>query len=175
MSSDSWSHLEQTALASTHLSLLLSKHDPYDISNFKASYLLHFNILESVSLSISLPELGLTPVTMELHYLDDVRMVKLPVSLEMHVMHLLKYLEANKDLPLRMSGIQVHADIDALYAIHTRIRPHFGIAFCAKSGTIKAVFPSSTEVELHAANEASSDRAMHFQEPVCMYEDNLTY
>ena len=116
------------------------------------------------------------PVTMELCYLDDVRMVKLPVSLEMHVMHLLKYLEANKDLPLRISGIQVHADIDALYAIHTRIRPHFGIAFCAKSGTIRAVCPSSTEVELYAANEASSDRssyrAMHFQEPVCVHEDS---
>ena len=90
------------------------------------------------------------------------------VALERHVKQLLNYLDSTKDLSLKIcpTELQLHAYIDASYAIHPGSRSHYGIALClrsqgfafhAKSGAIKVVCRSSTEAELHAANEASSD------------------
>ena len=142
---------------------------------------------------------------MELRYLDDVRpdikfatafltqnMSKPSVALQKHVKHLLNYLDSTKDLCLRIapSDLQIYAYIDASYAIHPGSRSHYGVALClgaqgyafhCKSGTIKVVCRSSTESELHAANDASSDtlhaidllEELHIpQEPVVFYEDN---
>ena len=104
---------------------LLSKRDPKDCSTSKSSYPLHLNAL-CLSTRVSPPSL--------LRYLDDVRpdikfaTTSPKVALFKHVKRLLNYLEASKDLC--HSDLQVHAYIDASYAIHTGSNSHYGIALC---------------------------------------------
>lgn len=188
-----------------YIEKLVAKRDPKDAPASKAQYPLHLNALESAATSISLPEHALTPMIMELRYLDDVRpdikfatafltqnMSKPTVTLERHAKQLLSYLEGTKDLSIRIapSDLKLQVYIDASYAIHEGSKSHYGLAVClgtqgyafhAKSGSIKVVCRSSTEAELHAANEASSD-ALHAidllqelripQGPVVFFEDN---
>ena len=188
-----------------YIEKLIAKEDPKDISSTATLYPLHLNALESLSNSVSLPEHALTPAIMELRYLDDVRpdikfatafltqnMSKPTVALARHVKHLLNYLATTKDTSLRIcpTDLQLHAYIDASYAIHPGSKSHYGIALClgsqgyafhAKSSSIKVVCRSSTEAELHAANEASSD-ILHTvdllqelritQDAVPIFEDN---
>ena len=122
----------------------------------------------------------------------DRKMSKPTVPLARHFKHLLNYLATTKDTSLRIcpTDLQLHAYIDASYAIHPGSKSHYGIALClgsqgyafrAKSSSIKVVCRSSTEAELHAANEASSD-ILHTvdllqelritQDAVPIFEDN---
>ena len=119
-------------------------------------------------------------------------MSKPTVALARHVKQLLNYLASTKDTSLHIcaSDLQLHAYIDASYAIHPGSKSHYGIALClgsqgyafhAKSAAIKVVCRSSTEAELHAANAASSD-ILHTvdllqelritQDAVPIFEDN---
>ncbi len=189
-----------------YIEKLLAKRSTDSTPTTASSYPLHLNAMTSMtSSSVSLPAHALTSPIMELRYLDDVRpdikfatsfltmsMSSPTVSLKKHMDGLLSYLEKTKDCSIRIapSDDRLHAYVDASYAIHTGSRSHYGIAvtfgsqgyaFHAKSGAIKVVCRSSTEAELHAANEASSDvlhaidlltELRHPQPAVPFYEDN---
>lgn len=84
----------------------------------------------------------------------------------------------------------MHAYVDASYAIHPHRLPHYGLAICLgdaryalhfESSPIKTACQSSTEAEIYAANEVSSDALHavdllteigHPQKTVVYYGDN---
>ena len=131
--------------------------------------------------SLSLPEHSITSPIMEVRYLDDVRpdikfatsflamrMSKPTIALKKQADYLLNYLGSSNDLSIRIapSNYQLHAYVDASYVIHPDSLPHYGLAIClgdtdyafhSKFSSIKTVCRSSTEAEIHAANEACSD------------------
>ena len=118
---------------------------------------------------------------MEMRYLDDVRpdikfatsfltmrMSKPTIALKKQADYLLNYLGSSNNLSIRIapSNDQIHAYVDASYAIHPDSLSHYGLAIClgdtgyafhSKSSPIKTLCRSSTEAEIHAANEACSD------------------
>ena len=189
-----------------YIDKLHSKRDPADIPRAKVIYPLSLNAVQSTPVaSISLPPHSLSSEIMELRYLDDVRpdikfatshltmnMSAPTVSLANNSKQLLSYLHGTQNLSIRICPTtdQIRAYVDASYAIHSGSRSHYGVALClgeqgycfhAKSGAIKVVCRSSTEAELHAANEACSDvlhsvdlltELGHPQGPVPFYEDN---
>ena len=130
---------------------------------------------------VSLPEYSLSSKIMEIRYLDDVRPdIKFTVSLLTMNMHkpttehdqladrVLGYLKRTSDYRMRFSpeNLQLHAYVDASYAIHPDCRSHQGAIirlgstsapFHAKSSVIKNVVRSSTEAEIFAANDLVSD------------------
>ena len=117
---------------------------------------------------------------MEMCYLDDVRpdikfatsfltmlMSKPTIALKKQTDYLLNYLGSSNDLSIRIapSNDQLHAYVDASYAIHPDSLSQYGFAIClgdtgyafhSKSSPIKTVCRSSTEAEIHAANEPCS-------------------
>lgn len=190
---------------SGYIRKLLAKRNPEDIPKSKANYPMSLNAGQQHATSISLPEHSLTSDIMAIRYLDDVRpeikfatsflthnMSKPTVALRKHINHLLSYLDATQDMSLiiKPSNLNLQVYIDASYAIHPESRSHYGIAVClgeqgyafhCKSSAIKVVCRSSTEAEIHAANEVSSDvlhaidlltELKHLQDPVPFYEDN---
>ena len=190
-----------------YIDKLHSKRDPADIPRAKVIYPLALNAIQPMpTASIALPPHSLSSEIMELRYVDDVRpdikfatshltmnMSKPSTSLAKDSKHLLSYLHGTKQLSIRIcpSTDQIRAYVDASYAIHPGSRSHYGVALClgeqgycfhAKSSAIKVVCRSSTEAELHAANEACSDvlhaidlltELGHPQGPVPFYEDNM--
>ena len=189
-----------------YIDKLHSKRDPADIPRAKVSYPLTLNCIQPTATApISLPPHSLSSEIMELRYLDDVRpdikfatshltmnMSSPTVSLAKDSKQLLSYLHGTQNLSIRICPTtdQIRAYVDASYAIHPGSRSHYGVALClgeqgycfhAKSSAIKVVCRSSTEAELHAANEACSDvlhavdlltELGHPQGPVPFYEDN---
>ena len=172
--------------------------------NAKNQFPMRLNALVS-NPGATLPEHAITSPIMELRYLDDVRPdVKFATSfltmnmsqptelLERQVGHLLDYLTVTNDYSIRIapSNDQIHAYVDASYALHEDSRSHYGVAICmgdqgyafhSKSAPIKVICRSSTEAEIHAANEAISDTLHaidlltelgHPQNTVVFYEDN---
>ena len=189
-----------------YIEKLAAKRDPKNIPKKPAATPLTLNVLDPTSTpSISLPPHSLSSPIMELRYVDDVRpdikfttahltmhMSTPTVALQKHANQLLSYLAGTSRLSLRIAPTsdQIYAYCDASYAIHSGSRSHYGVALClgdqgycfhSKSSAIKVVCRSSTEAELHAANEASSDvlhaidlltELGHPQGPVTFYEDN---
>ena len=120
------------------------------------------------------------------------RMSKPTIALKKQAEYLLNYLGSSNDLSIRIapSNDQIHAYVDASYVIHPDSLSHYGLVIClgdtsyafhSKPSPIKTVCPSSTEAEIHAANEARSDllhavdlltEIGHPQKPVVFYEDN---
>ena len=114
------------------------------------------------------------------------------IALKRQADYLLSYLGSSNALSICIapSNDQIHAYIDASYAIHPDSLSHYGLAIClddtgyafhSKSSPIKTVCRSSTEADIHAANEACSDvlhavdlltEIGHPQKPVVFYEDN---
>ena len=104
----------------------------------------------------------------------------------------LGYLKRTSDYRMRFSpeNLQLHAYVDASYAIHPDCRSHQGAIirlgstsapFYAKSSVIKNVVRSSTEAEIFAANDLVSDLLWAIdlmtelgfpQQTVPVYEDN---
>ena len=82
---------------------------------------------------------------MEMRYLDDVRpdikfatsfltmrMSKPTIALKKQADYLLNYLGSSNDLSIRIapSNDQIHAYVDASYAIHPDSLSHYGLAIC---------------------------------------------
>ena len=164
-----------------YIEKLASKRDSKDVPSSDALYPLHLNAIQQCANSPALPEHALTSAIMELRYVDDVRpdikfatafltqqMSKPTIALRKCVNHLLHYLHCTKDLSIRIapSNLNLNVYVDAAYALLSESRSQYGIAVCmgdqgyafhTKSSAIKVVCRSSTEAELHAANEVCSD------------------
>jgi Reverse transcriptase (RNA-dependent DNA polymerase) len=101
--------------------------------------------------------------------------------------HLFGYLNANPDATFtyRPVDLQLRAYADASFAIHKSSRSHYGLvitlggfnnaAIMTRSGTIKSVMRSSTEPEITAVNEVTSELlfAKDFMESIGFPQDSI--